>query len=67
MPSVKLGFSPWDAHTFAKQQGAEACRRGLERAKQIVSVNDGALWIWVIVQMCWAWPPAAQRPPCASL
>lgn len=44
----------WDAKTFAKQQWAEGCRRGLERAQQIVSVNDGALWIWLIVQMCWA-------------
>ncbi len=44
----------WDAKTFANQQWAEGCRRGLERAEQIVSVNDGALWIWLIVQMCWA-------------
>jgi hypothetical protein len=44
----------WDAKTFAKQQWAEACRRGLEKAKQIVSVNDGALWIWLIVAMCYA-------------
>jgi hypothetical protein len=43
----------WEAKEFAKQQWAEGCRRGLERAKQIVSVNDGALWIWLIVQMCW--------------
>jgi len=44
----------WEAKEFAKQQWAEGCRRGLERASQIVSVNDGALWIWLIVQMCWA-------------
>ena len=44
----------WEAKEFAKQQWAEGCRRGLERAKQIVSVNDGAVWIWLIVQMCWA-------------
>jgi len=43
----------WEAKEFAKQQWAEGVRRGLERAKQIVSVNDGALWIWLIVQMCW--------------
>jgi hypothetical protein len=43
----------WEAKAFAKQQWAEGCRRGLERAKQIVSVNDGAVWIWLIVQMCW--------------
>lgn len=44
----------WEAKEFAQQQWAEGCRRGLERAKQIVSVNDGAVWIWLIVQMCWA-------------
>lgn len=44
----------WEAKEFAKHQWAEGCRRGLERAKQIVSVNDGAVWIWLIVQMCWA-------------
>jgi hypothetical protein len=44
----------WEAKEFAQHQWAEGCRRGLERAKQIVSVNDGALWIWIIVQMCWA-------------
>lgn len=44
----------WEAKEFAKQQWAEGCRRGLERARQIVSVNDGAVWIWLIVQMCWA-------------
>jgi len=44
----------WEAKEFAKQQWAEGCRRGLERAQQIVSVNDGAVWIWLIVQMCWA-------------
>lgn len=44
----------WDAKQFAKQQWAEACRRGLEKAKQIVSVNDGAAWIWLIIAMCYA-------------
>lgn len=44
----------WEAKEFAKQQWAEGSRRGLERAKQIVSVNDGAVWIWLIVQMCWS-------------
>jgi len=44
----------WEAKEFANHQWAEGCRRGLERAKQLVSVNDGALWIWLIVQMCWA-------------
>lgn len=44
----------WEAKDFATQQWAEGCRRGLERAKEIVSINDGAIWIWLIVQMCWA-------------
>lgn len=44
----------WDAKQFAKQQWAEGCRRGLEKAKQIVSVNDGAPWIWLIIAMCYA-------------
>jgi len=44
----------WEAKEFAKQQWAEGAKRGLERAKEIVSVNDGAIWIWLIVQMCWA-------------
>jgi len=44
----------WEAKEFVNHQWAEGCRRGLERASQIVSVNDGALWIWLIVQMCWA-------------
>jgi hypothetical protein len=44
----------WEAKAFAKQQWAEGCRRGLEKAKHLVSVNDGALWIWLIIAMCWA-------------
>jgi hypothetical protein len=44
----------WEAATFANQQWAETTRRGIEKAKQIVSVNDGAVWIWVIVKMCYA-------------
>lgn len=44
----------WDAKEFAKQQWAEGCRRGLEKAKQIISVNDGAVWIWLIIAMCYA-------------
>ncbi|MCB0165709.1 MAG: hypothetical protein KDI79_15870, partial [Anaerolineae bacterium] len=43
----------WEAKTFAKQQWAEGVRRGLERAQHLVSVNDGAPWIWLIIQMCW--------------
>jgi hypothetical protein len=43
----------WEAATFAHQQWAEAARRGIEKAPRIVSVNDGALWIWAIVAMCY--------------
>jgi hypothetical protein len=43
-----------DAQQFAKHQWAEACRRGLERAKRIVSVNDAAAWIWSLVLTCYA-------------
>jgi len=44
----------WDAASFANQQWAEGCRRGLEKAKRVVCVNDGAPWIWLIVSMCYA-------------
>ena len=44
----------WDAATFGRQQWAEACRRGIEQAQHIVTINDGALWIWAIVAMCYA-------------
>ena len=44
----------WDAARFANQQWAEGCRRGLEKAKRVVCVNDGAPWIWLIVAMCYA-------------
>jgi hypothetical protein len=44
----------WEAATFVNQQWAEAARRGIEKAPHIVSVNDGALWIWAIVAMCYA-------------
>lgn len=44
----------WDAATFGRQQWAEACRRGIEKAAEVVSINDGALWIWAIVQICFA-------------
>jgi hypothetical protein len=44
----------WDAATFAKQQWAEARRRGLEKARQVVCVSDGAAWIWAIVLTCYA-------------
>lgn len=58
----------WDAPTFANHLWAEAERRGVPRAKHVVSVNDGAPWIWAIVFMCFArclqildWYHATQR------
>lgn len=44
----------WEASTFANHLWAEACQRGLEKARLVVSVNDGAAWIWAIVWMCFA-------------
>lgn len=44
----------WEAKEFATQQWAEGCRRGLERARRIVAVADGAHWIWTIILMCYA-------------
>ena len=43
----------WDASEFCQQQWAEACRRGVEKAGYLSSVNDGAAWIWNIVRMCY--------------
>jgi len=58
-PKVRLSKHSYragllDAKQFAKHQWAEACRRGLERAKRIVSVNDAAAWIWSLVLTCYA-------------
>lgn len=44
----------WDAKTFTNHHWAEACRRGLEKAKTIVCVSDGALWIWAMVFLCFS-------------
>jgi hypothetical protein len=44
----------WEAATFANHLWAEAERRGLDQARLVVSVNDGAAWIWAIVWMCFA-------------
>jgi hypothetical protein len=44
----------WEAAVFAKQQWAESWRRGVGRAQRVVSVNDGAVWIWGIVLTCYA-------------
>lgn len=43
----------WEAATFSRQQWAEACRRGVEKATYLSSVNDGAAWIWNITRMCY--------------
>lgn len=58
----------WDAATFAPHHWAEACRRGVDNAKHVVCINDGAAWIWAIVFMCFAvrieildWWHAVQR------
>lgn len=42
----------WDAKTFTNHHWAEACRRGLEKAEKVVCISDGALWIWMMVFMC---------------
>ena len=44
----------WNAKEFGNQLWAESCQRGLEKAQQVTSVNDGARWIWSIVWMCFA-------------
>lgn len=44
----------WDAATFANHHWAEAVRRGVDQAKTVVCVSDGAAWIWAIVIMCFA-------------
>ena len=40
------------ARDFGVQLRAEALRRGLGRAKQIVFLGDGAAWVWEIAQDC---------------
>lgn len=44
----------WEAKTFTNHHWAEACRRGLEKAKTIVCVSDGAAWIWAMVFLCFS-------------
>jgi hypothetical protein len=58
----------WDAATFTQHHWAEACRRGVDRAKTVVCVSDGAAWIWAMVFQCFAvrieildWWHAVQR------
>ncbi len=43
----------WDAKTLEKQQWAEAKRRGVPWVKELLSINDGAVWIWRIILTCY--------------
>jgi hypothetical protein len=43
----------WEAAVFADQQWAEATRRGIEKAKEVICINDGAHWIWNVVARCY--------------
>lgn len=49
--SYRAGF--WEAEQFGKVQWAEAQRRGVEVAKRLTCVNDGAVWIWALVLLCY--------------
>lgn len=58
----------WDVATFTPYYWAEAYRRGVERAKTTLCINDGAVWIWNMAFQCLAqrieildWWHAAQR------
>jgi hypothetical protein len=45
----------WEAPVYGRHLWAEACRRGLEKAKTVVCVSDGAVWIWNLMFMCFAY------------
>lgn len=45
----------WEASSYGRHLWAESCRRGLERAKRVVCVSDGAVWIWNLMFMCFAY------------
>jgi hypothetical protein len=45
----------WEASVYGHHLWAEACRRGLEKAKTVVCVSDGAVWIWNLMFMCFAY------------
>lgn len=58
----------WEAPAFANHLWVESCRRGLAKAQHLMSVNDGAPWIWAVVFLCFArctqildWWHAVQR------
>lgn len=42
----------WEAKTFTHHYWAESYLRGVEKAKQIVCISDGAAWIWNMVFVC---------------
>jgi hypothetical protein len=44
----------WDVATFTPYYWAEAYRRGVERAKTTLCINDGAAWIWNMAFQCFA-------------
>ena len=44
----------WEAKRFTNHYWAESCRRGVEKAKRVVCVNDGAIWIWAMVFVCFS-------------
>lgn len=44
----------WDAKTFTNHYWAESYRRGVDKAKQVVCISDGAAWIWAMVFICFA-------------
>jgi hypothetical protein len=44
----------WEAKTFTHHYWAESYRRGVEKAKQVVCISDGALWIWAMACICFA-------------
>jgi hypothetical protein len=45
----------WEASVYGRQLWAEACQRELEKAERVVCVSDGAVWIWNLMFMCFAY------------
>jgi len=43
----------WNAQRFGKEQWAEAKRRGVPAAEVVLSINDGARWIWILILTCY--------------
>lgn len=44
----------WDVATFTPHYWAEAYRRGVEQARHLLCINDGAVWIWNMAFQCFA-------------